>query len=135
MNKQKLILLRGLPGSGKSTFAKWLCGIDERGVTIHVEADQFFEEDGVYEFDASRLGVAHHWCQSLVRIHIQNGYDVIVSNTSTTEKEVAVYQQIAEDCGVDFVSLIVENRHGGTNVHNVPEDKLQAMKQRFSVKL
>lgn len=132
---QKLILLRGLPGSGKSTLAKWLCGIDERGMTIHVEADQFFEEDGVYQFDASRLGVAHHWCQSLVRIKIQNGYDVIVSNTSTTEREVETYRKIAQSFNVDFVSLVVENRHGGTNVHNVPEDKLQAMKQRFSVKL
>jgi hypothetical protein len=29
----------------------------------------------------------------------------------------------------------VENRHGGTNVHNVPEDKIEQMKNRFSIKL
>jgi len=29
----------------------------------------------------------------------------------------------------------VENRHGGVNQHNVPEDKLQMMKERFEVKL
>lgn len=133
MNKQKLILLRGLPGSGKSTLAKWLCEIDERGNVVTVEADQFFMEDGVYHFDTSRLADAHRGCQKLTMINLQIGYDVIVSNTSTTEKEVATYQQIASDMGVDFISLICENRHNGVNVHNVPEDKLQAMKQRFSV--
>jgi hypothetical protein len=30
---------------------------------------------------------------------------------------------------------VVENRHGGTNVHNVPEDKIEQMKNRFSIKL
>lgn len=133
MGKQKLILLRGLPGSGKSTLAGLLSLIDN---VTSVEADDFFvDEDGVYRFDATKLWQAHNWCQKMTRVSIEMGYNVIVSNTSTTEKEVAVYQQIAQEFGVDFVSLICENRHGGTNVHNVPEDKLQAMKQRFSVKL
>lgn len=133
MGKQKLILLRGLPGSGKSTLAGLLSLIDN---VTSVEADDFFvDEDGVYRFDATKLWQAHNWCQKMTRVSIEMGYNVIVSNTSTTEKEVAVYQQIAQEFGVDFVSLICENRHGGTNVHNVPGDKLQAMKQRFSVKL
>jgi hypothetical protein len=29
----------------------------------------------------------------------------------------------------------VENRHDGVNEHGVPEDKIQAMKDRFEVKL
>ena len=37
--------------------------------------------------------------------------------------------------GYEVFSIIVENRHGGTNVHNVPEDKLEIMKNRFEVKL
>ncbi len=130
---QKLILLRGIPGSGKSTLASWLSLLDN---VTSIEADDFFVDDGgVYRFDPTKLWQAHNWCQKMTRISIEMGYNVIISNTSTTEKEVAVYQQIAEEFGVDFVSLVVENRHGGTNVHNVPEDKLQAMKQRFSVKL
>jgi hypothetical protein len=32
-------------------------------------------------------------------------------------------------------TVIVENRHGGKNIHGVPEDKLQIMKDRFEVKL
>jgi hypothetical protein len=31
--------------------------------------------------------------------------------------------------------VVVENRHGGTNLHDVPEDKLEIMKNRFELKL
>lgn len=63
------------------------------------------------------------------------GYSVAVSNTSTTEREVETYTKIAEESGAKFVSIIVENRHDGVNIHNVPEEKVQQMKNRFSVKL
>ena len=45
------------------------------------------------------------------------------------------YQQLAEELGVNFVSLIVENRHGNGSIHNVPDEKIQQMKNRFSIKL
>ena len=63
------------------------------------------------------------------------GNSVAVSNTSTTEKEVVVYQQIAEELGAKFISLVVESRHDGKNQHGVAEEKLQQMRNRFSVKL
>ena len=56
---KQLILLRGLPGSGKSTFAKSLGG-------IHIEADQYFMQDGEYKFDASQLKHAHNYCYSSI---------------------------------------------------------------------
>jgi hypothetical protein len=45
------------------------------------------------------------------------------------------YFKLAEKYGYKVVSLIVENRHGGKNVHGVPEDKLEIMKNRFEIKL
>ncbi len=47
-DKTNLILIRGLPGSGKTTFAKELASTF--GVK-HYEADMFFEVDGVYKFN------------------------------------------------------------------------------------
>jgi tRNA uridine 5-carbamoylmethylation protein Kti12 len=137
--KQKLYLIRGLPGSGKSTFAEHLRSLldSTRGVvTMQVEADHYFyDEEGNYNFDASKLREAHEYCQNVTRGALGLGYNAIVSNTSTTEKEVKVYQDISEQFGAKFISLIVENRHGATNVHNVPAEKIRQMKQRFSVKL
>ena len=42
---------------------------------------------------------------------------------------------LAKEFGYTVVSLIVENRHGGENVHGVPADKVQEMRDRFEIKL
>lgn len=131
---KELFLLRGLPGSGKSTVAKSLGG-------IHIEADQYFMEDGEYKFDGSKIKLAHNYCQSQTQAWMStNGEQVnvdriIVSNTFTQEWEMKPYYELAEKYGYKVFSLIVENRHGGVNEHGVPEDKLEQMKNRFEIKL
>lgn len=133
--KSTLYLIRGIPGGGKSTFAGQL---EQSGLVDYVvEADDYFidQHTGEYKFDASKLKLAHENCQASTSNLLLCGCSIAVSNTSTTEKEVETYRKIAEDCNANFVSLVVENRHGGTNVHNVPDDKIQQMKHRFSIKL
>lgn len=133
-NSVTLYLIRGIPGSGKTTFAESLFYASL--VDRVFEADQFFiDNEGEYKFNASKLGEAHTYCQNNTRYALKAGWNVAVSNTSTTEKEVETYRKIAEECDADFVSIVVENRHGGVNQHNVPENKIQQMKQRFSIKL
>ncbi len=130
MTKQ-LFLLRGLPGSGKSTLAKAIGG-------VHYEADMYFidRETGEYRFDASKLKLAHNWCAIQVQKAMVDEWPmVIVSNTFTQEWEMETYYKLARENGYRVFSLIAENRHGGTNVHGVPEDKLEAMRKRFEVKL
>lgn len=130
---QTLYLIRGLPGSGKSTVGEQMF---KKGlVSLHVEADMYFNCGDYYAFDASKLYFAHEWCQDRTRLYLASGQSVAVTNTSTTEKEVAVYAKIAAETGSMFVSLIAENRHDGINVHNVPAETLLKMKNRFTVKL
>jgi hypothetical protein len=66
-----------------------------------------------------------------------NGRDnrIVVSNTFTQEWEMKPYMEMAEKYGFKVFTVIVENRHGGLNVHDVPEDKLEAMRSRFEIKL
>jgi plasmid replication initiation protein len=45
------------------------------------------------------------------------------------------YYELAEKYGYRVYSLIVENSHNGTNAHDVPEDKIEQMKNRFEIKL
>ncbi len=126
--------MRGLPGSGKSTFAKTLGG-------IHIEADQYFMRNGVYEFDASQLKNAHNYCQSQTRAWMSHNGEqistdkIIVSNTFTQEWEMEAYFKMAEEFGYQVFSLIVENRHGSMNVHDVPQRKLNEMRNRFEIEL
>jgi predicted kinase len=130
---KQLILLRGLPGSGKSTFAR---SISPANVG-HIEADMFFMKDGEYKFDASRLKDAHNWCHDVVETWMgPQGYEkIVVSNTFTTEWEMEPYYKLAEQYGYRVTSLVVENRHGSKSVHNVPEETLDKMKKRFEIKL
>ena len=131
---KELFLLRGLPGSGKSTLAKSLGG-------IHVEADQYFMEDGVYKFDISQLKNAHNYCQSQTSAWMRsdgtqvNVERIVVSNTFTTSWEMDYYYQAAEKYGYRVYSLIVENRHDGVNLHNVPTETIKKMRKRFDIKL
>ena len=129
-----LYLVRGVPGSGKSTFAKSLGG-------THFETDSYFMVDGEYKFDFTKLKEAHKWCQdsvntSMILNHTTGSHEVIVvSNTFTQEWEMKPYFELAEKHGYKVFSIIVENRHGGVNEHGVPEDKLEIMRNRFEVKL
>jgi hypothetical protein len=45
------------------------------------------------------------------------------------------YYDMGKEFGYTIFSLIVENRHGGKNIHGVPDDKLEVMKNRFELKL
>lgn len=128
-----LYLIRGIPGSGKSSLAHIL--LANQVVDDWLEADEYFVNDGVYLFNPYKLKEAHEWCQERTRVILSHGYSLAVSNTSTTEQEVETYRKIAEEYNAKFISLIVENRHGGENIHNVPEEKIQQMKKRFSFKL
>jgi len=45
------------------------------------------------------------------------------------------YFEIAESHGYKVVTMIIENRHEGTNVHNVPKETVDKMQNRFTIKL
>jgi hypothetical protein len=66
---------------------------------------------------------------------VLNQSRIIVSNTFTQEWEMKAYFDLAEQHGYTVFSLIVENRHGGVNAHEVPQEALDKMKDRFEVKL
>ena len=125
----KLILIRGLPGSGKSTLAKTLMFAPAMGVTNHREADQFFMENGEYKFDIERLYLAHRWCQDKTRSDLEAGMNVIVSNTFTTLKELRPYFDIAQE--FDITPQVITCHGCWANEHNVPQETLAKMKQRF----
>jgi len=135
-----LYIVRGIPGSGKSTFAKKIVGHD----FLVCEADKYFvnKETGEYKFDFSKIKDAHKFCQDMVETYMKDSLvnnqfyrEIAVSNTFTQEWEMDPYFKLAKEYGYTVFSIVVENRHGGTNVHNVPEDKIEQMKNRFSIKL
>jgi len=133
-----LICLRGTSGSGKTTLAKCLDTLLFGRIAIFAADDFFTRYNGEYNFDPKLLGEAHKSCQKNAEYAASKGTQVIVvHNTSTTEKELAPYREIADKYGYQFFSVIVENRHGGKDVHNVPQNvrENQAKKLAGSIKL
>ena len=125
-----LYIVRGVPGSGKTTLAKKL--------TANVfEADHYFyDNDGNYNFIPSEIKEAHKECQQFVGFAMESNIQKIaVSNTFTQEWEMEPYFELAKKHSYKVFTIIVENRHAGINQHGVPEEKVEQMKNRFEIKL
>lgn len=122
-------ILRGVPGCGKSTLAKHLAG--ETGKVC--EADNYFVgDDGVYRYDSNKISLAHAWCRAIFAEALDAKTSVIViSNTNTEPLHFFPYEDMAKRAGYEVFHLIVENRHGGTNSHGVPDGTLVSMEARI----
>jgi predicted kinase len=82
-----LVLIRGIPGVGKSTLARHAFGS-----RFLVEADQFFlTAAGVYHWQRHHASVAHAWCLKTTAAHLDCGHQVVVANTFVTRIELAAY--------------------------------------------
>jgi predicted kinase len=125
-----LILLRGLPGSGKTTLGNAM------GFNPLAADDYFYDEAGNYNFNARDLPKAHKWCLLRTEHQMEDGVErIVVANTFTQQWEMNNYFALAEQYGYQLHTVIVENRHGGTNIHNVPDEALQKMANRFEIQL
>ena len=133
----ELILLRGLPGSGKTTLAKIILQLRSTDEPEVLSADDFFEDkEGDYNFDSTKLKEAHNYCQFRCSERMrQQKAKIVVANTFTQEWEMDEYFKMAERYNYRVHTVIVENRHGNENIHGVPGDKLQQMENRFQIKL
>ena len=126
-----LILLRGVSGSGKSTIAPMF----ENAVLVSTD-DFFLDEYGDYVFDANSLVINHQFCQLAVSMMMQDNEKlIVVHNTFTADWEMDAYFDLARKHGYAVHTIIVENRHGSKNVHDVPQDAIKAQVKRFSVSL
>lgn len=126
----KAILMRGVSGSGKSTFV-----FNNFPTATVCSADKFFMKDGVYKFDPTKLGNAHAWCSNQFNQALKRGDEiVVVDNTNTKLWEMKNYLEEAARFGyeVKVVRLVVDPKIAAArNLHGVPADKVQQMQDRF----
>ena len=132
----RLVLVRGLPGSGKTTFAKSI----SKAV---FSADDLFERSGKYKFDPTRLAEAHNDCQSRVVQALQLARDnpeqstIVVANTFVQRWEIQPYLNFASDfkCEVFVIDLfdggLSDEQLEKRNQHGVPVQTISAMRNRY----
>ncbi|MEH6459153.1 hypothetical protein [Chitinimonas sp. JJ19] len=117
----RLVLIRGMPGSGKTTLAM---GFKVDGY-VHFEADQYFLADNEYRFEARKLPAAHAWCLEQTRVALEAGEFVCVSNVFGTVEDIKPYTQLS----MEF--QIVESTYPGKSVHNIPLSAIHAMEKSW----
>ena len=133
---QELIIIRGIVGGGKSTFAGKLLEEIGQNKASHYEADNYFMENGVYKFDQSKLGAAHKRCFDLTESALKSGKTAIVSNTFTTQKELNPYLKLAEELSIPVRVYVVGKELTLEElqkrcVHNVPKKTIENMIARW----
>lgn len=98
-------LMRGLPGSGKSTRA--LAALKKAGTegksAIICSADEFFMKNGTYEFDAKKLSAAHKQClEGFIDALYAKFKLIIVDNTNIKLDEFEIYMKIGALAGAEI---------------------------------
>lgn len=124
---KKVIILSGLPGSGKTYYADTLLRQWGTSRCRVVSADSFFvNKHGDYNFDPMKIGEAHEWCFYRFLCAIGWGPDprsdlVIVDNTNLSAIEIAPYYLAGRSQGYEVVIqrvtcdpevAFVRQRHG-----------------------
>lgn len=78
--KQTLLILKGLPGAGKTTFArKWVA--EDPSNRVRVNADDIMHMLGNY-VDHIKTNAVFDINNSAVEIMLLNGYSVVIDNTN-----------------------------------------------------
>lgn len=123
-----LILVRGVPGSGKSTYVQNEGYKDSNYCTV--EADMYFTRpDGVYDFNPKLLSNAHEWCLNSVKSEYWNHDKTYVANTFTRIWEMQKYLDWAKVRNIPV--RVVRCTGNYDNIHGVPKAKVQQMLDRF----
>jgi predicted kinase len=135
LSQKSLILLRGLPGCGKTTLAEILC---ENGKYPVFSIDSYFmhPDTGEYQFDFQNNHRAYKQCEVQTADALSRGIEkVFVDNTFTLEWEIKPYFDIAEKFGYKVFVITVENRHGGKNTHGISDEQIEKMAAKYTINL
>lgn len=117
-----LRLMRGAPGSSKSTSAKRMFP-----GTLLLENDMFLISDDQYKWSKERVRAGIDLCMKMTKMALENGSDVVVANTFTKRRFVESYRQLAEKYGANFE--VYRCRGNYKNVHGLDDNMVESFKK------
>lgn len=98
--KNKIVFLKGLPGSGKSTFTNDLLKVNKKAVRVN--KDDLRVALFSKAFKQKNEGTVIDVERQTVKFLLQKGKDVIIDNTHFNPVHETYYRQLATEVGVAF---------------------------------
>ena len=131
-------IMRGVPGSGKSTMAEQLVArYDNARLSWAIHStDALSYVDGKYDFDLKKLGARHEQNYKNFRASVSDGVPVVIcDNTNITRKEFRPYVEIALTRGYRVVYVEMPHPPAGLAAlrtkHGVPVEVIEKMLERW----
>ena len=149
---KKLVMMRGIPGSGKSTKAQEIARkhLENGGRSVAIcSTDDYHMEGDEYVFKPKMLGDFHVRNQLRAYEYCRNGIElVIIDNTNIKRKDMTTYISNAKSCGYQIEEVIVGEDElmsdptspiftsyidscAERNTHGVPRDVIDRMARTF----
>lgn len=141
-HRPTVVILRGIPGSGKSSLGRDIQAIckDRNVKCVICSADLFFETPRGYEFDVKRLDRAHKSSQHTFCTATKDARMrlIVVDNTNTQRWEYEPYETVAQrqGCAIEILEMhcpdVITSMHMAMrNSHGVPVPKVVSMYLRW----
>jgi len=123
----ELVIIRGLPGAGKTTYAKKYFP-----TYVYLDADMYHTQpNGEYVFDMSKIVAAHSWCKDQMIKNLQEGNNVVVANTFINISQIQDYIKLIDKNNVKVSIIHVTSQF--KSMHNVPLTTIQRFKNNWQI--
>ncbi len=142
---KRLVLMRGIPGSGKSTKARAIMieHLSKRGRSMAIcSTDDYHEVNGEYVFNAEMLPQFHELNHERAEEFMKCETElVVIDNTNIKHRDMKCYKDSAEQLGYTVEEVILGKDKlkftdyiqmcAARNTHGVPLEAIERMARKF----